>query len=381
MPNARDVDHHDTASYIPLYHRTGGFTGDERDIYKSLVYRLFHEGRVVLPDFLEDEPNLRPTFRAIGFDCLLDIDEQICPVFVLQFYKSFRLIRNLNGTICVRFTIDNVETILTLENFAQILRIPCEGVCLYSHEWSFSSLQRSLDPHPNLYPHPTKEPSLVRDALFKERPELIIRKIKGDNETLKPFQMLNTEFKDTFKKWYLILNENVICLTGHKDHPNVSLCYMLYCLSIGKRFNLAYYIVHRMMSVTQSSQMTLPYAMLLTRLFKHVQINHPHPLPNEFNLVDHVMIPLSNKRKNRIKTKGKRPRLPTPTPSNSSGSSQSPHNQGTSTNPSSDPIDNYTLDPMAYLNQLPPIQGGESPEFKQTKGLFKCLFHFLCKKK
>ncbi|GJT78507.1 hypothetical protein Tco_1045232 [Tanacetum coccineum] len=174
MPNARDVDHHDTASYIPLYHRTGGFTGDERDIYKSLVYRLFHEGRVVLPDFLEDEPNLRPTFRAIGFDCLLDIDEQICPVFVLQFYKSFRLIRNLNGTICVRFTIDNVETILTLENFAQILRIPCEGVCLYSHEWSISSLQRSLDPHPNLYPHPTEEPSLVRDALFKERPEPIL---------------------------------------------------------------------------------------------------------------------------------------------------------------------------------------------------------------
>ncbi|GJY23551.1 hypothetical protein Tco_0397209 [Tanacetum coccineum] len=138
MPNAHDVDDHDTAIYIPLYHRTGGFTGNERDIYKSLVYCLFHEGRVVLPDFLEDELNLRPTFGAIGF------------------------------------TIDNVETILTLENFAQILRIPCEGVCLYSHEWSISSLQRSLDPHPNLYPYPIEDPSLVRDALFKERPELIL---------------------------------------------------------------------------------------------------------------------------------------------------------------------------------------------------------------
>ncbi|GJY21021.1 hypothetical protein Tco_0393587 [Tanacetum coccineum] len=173
MPNVRDVDHHDTASYIPLYHRTGGFTGDERDIYKSLVYHLFYEGRVVLPDFLEDKPNLRPTFRAIGFDFLLDIDEKICPVFVLQFYKGFHLIRNLNRTICVRFTIDNVETILTLENFAQILRILCEGVCLYSHEWSISSLQRILDPHPNLHPYPIEEPSLIRDALFKERPEPI----------------------------------------------------------------------------------------------------------------------------------------------------------------------------------------------------------------
>ncbi|GJY28409.1 reverse transcriptase domain-containing protein [Tanacetum coccineum] len=68
MPSSRDVDHHDTAHYIPMYHRTRGFTGHEREIYKSLVNRLFHEGRVVLPDFLESEPNLRTTFAAIGFD-------------------------------------------------------------------------------------------------------------------------------------------------------------------------------------------------------------------------------------------------------------------------------------------------------------------------
>ncbi|GJX86075.1 hypothetical protein Tco_0336849 [Tanacetum coccineum] len=311
-----------------MYHRTGGFTGDERDVYKSLV---------------------------------------------------FRLIRNLNGTLCVRFTIDNVESILTLENFGQILRIPFEGLCLYSHEWSISSLQRSIDPHPNLYPHPIEEPSLVHDALFKERADPIRQKFKGDDETLEPFQMLNTEFKNAFNKWYLILNENVICLTGHKDHPNVSLCYMLYCLSIGKSFNLAYYIVHRMSSVTQSSQMTLPYAMLLTRLFRHVLAHHPQPLPNEFNLVDHVMIPLSSRRKTRIKTKGKRPRY-----SNSSNcldSSVIPQEQGTSSNVGGDLVGNYTLDPIEYLNQLPPIEGGESPEFKQTKGMFRCLFHFLCKKK
>ncbi|GJZ32856.1 hypothetical protein Tco_0578292 [Tanacetum coccineum] len=89
----------------------------------------------------------------------------------------------------------------TPSKIAQILRIPFEGVCLNSHEWSISSLQRILDPHPNLYPHPIEDPSLVRDALFKERPEPILRKIKGDNETLEPFQMLNTEFKDTFNKW------------------------------------------------------------------------------------------------------------------------------------------------------------------------------------
>ncbi|GJZ34210.1 hypothetical protein Tco_0579646, partial [Tanacetum coccineum] len=277
--------------------------------------------RVVLPDFLESEPNLRATFAAIGFDCLLDINEQICPIFVLQFYKSVRLIRNLNGTLCIGFVIDNVETVLTLENFARILRIPCEGVCLYSSEWSISSLQRSCDPHPNLYPPPHEDPSLVRDALFHPRTEPKTRTIKSDSVTLEPFQMINNELRENFKKWEIILSDNAISLTGHKDHPNVSLCYMLYCLANGKPFNLAYSIAHRMVSVTQSSQMTLPYAMLLTRLFKHVQSNHPYPLPGEFYLVDHVMIPLSSKRIYRFKNKGKRPRLPTLTPSNSSGSS------------------------------------------------------------
>ncbi|GJV62099.1 putative reverse transcriptase domain-containing protein [Tanacetum coccineum] len=289
-----------------MYHRTRGFTGHEREVYKSLVFRHFHEGRVIKPDFLKNEPNLCNTFAAIGFDCLLDLDEQICPIFVLQFYKSVCIIRNLNETISIAFVIDNVETILTLENFAWILRIPGE------------------------------EPSLIRDALFHTRTEPKYRTMKGGKTILDPFQMINTELKEVFKKWDIILSENSISLIGHKDHPNASLCYMLYCLTIRKPFNLAYYIAHRM-------------------------------------LVDHVMIPLSNKRVFHLKTKGKRPRLPTPTPSDS-GSSESPPtnvNQGTSADQEepNDLVDNYTLDPIPYLNQLPPIKGGQTSEFKQTKGM------------
>ncbi|GKF14617.1 hypothetical protein Tco_0056079 [Tanacetum coccineum] len=126
-----------------------------------------------------------------------------------------------------------------------------------------------------------------------------------------------------------------------------------------------------MVSVTQSSDMTLPYAMLLTRLYKHVRANHPYALSNDFQLVDHVMIPLSNKRVFCLKTKGKRPRLPTPSDFGSSESPPTNVNQGISANQevSNDPVDNYTLDPIPYLNQLPPIKGGESLEFKQTKGM------------
>ncbi|GKC21812.1 hypothetical protein Tco_1023962 [Tanacetum coccineum] len=128
---------------------------------------------------------------------------------------------------------------------------------------------------------------------------------------------------------------------------------MVYCLAIGKPFNLAYYIAHRMVSVTKSVDMTLQYGMLLTRLFVHVRVNHPYSFSNELYLVDHLMIPLSEKRVFRFKHEGKRPRLLTPTPSNSESSdspSPTPH-QGME----NDPMNNYTLDPIPYMNQLPPI--------------------------
>ncbi|GJW42024.1 hypothetical protein Tco_0070823 [Tanacetum coccineum] len=152
--------------------------------------------------------------------------------------------------------------------------------------------------------------------------------MKGVDTILDPFQMIVSELKIDLKKWEIILSENAISLTGNKDHPNACLCYMLYCLTIGKPFNLAYCIANRMVSVTKSADMTLPYEMLLTRLFEHVSVNHPYSFSNELYLVDHVMIPISEKRVFRFKHDGKRPRLPTLTPSNfesSDSPSPTPH--------------------------------------------------------
>nr|GEV67113.1 hypothetical protein [Tanacetum cinerariifolium] len=90
---------------------------------------------------------------------------------------------------------------------------------------------------------------------------------------------------------------------------------------------------------------------------------------------DHVMIPLSESKVFMIMPIGKRPRLPTPTsiPSRSSKSNSSSSHQ----KEENDLINNFMLDLIPYINQLPPIEGEESLEFKQTKGMFKCLGHFL----
>ncbi|GKD54434.1 hypothetical protein Tco_1287821 [Tanacetum coccineum] len=102
----------------------------------------------------------------------------------------------------------------------------------------------------------------------------------------------------------------------------------------------------------------------------HVLTNQPYPTTNMHYLVDHIMVPLTEGRAHRIMVDGKRPH---PQTSLGSSSSQSP----TLTQREVDPMDNYTLDLVVYCDQLLPILGEGSLEFKQTKGMFKCLGHFL----
>ena len=106
--------------------------------------------------------------------------------------------------------------------------------------------------------------------------------------------------------------------------------------------------------------------MLLTRLYRHLAPIPPTPrgLRLDYSLIPHTFVPLSDKRV--YKNQGKRHHPPT----SSSSSSMS----------EDDTLPNSTLLPLEYLSQLPNIPN-ESKEFKQTKGMFKCLGRFLGKLK
>nr|GEV01772.1 hypothetical protein [Tanacetum cinerariifolium] len=196
-------------------------------------------------------------------------------------------------------------------------------------------------------------------------------KVKGNPVVLDPYKMVNSEMKLDFKKCETILSENAISLSGNKDHPNACLVYMLYCLTIQKLFNLAYYTAMRIASVIKSNFMVLPYGMLLTRLYKHVHTTHLFSISDIHYLVNHVMIPLTEGKTRRIMIDGKRPHPQTPSESSSSSPSPTPNQEEIN------PVNNFTLDPIAYIDQLLPILRREAPEFKQTKGMFKLFGHFL----
>ncbi|GJV11815.1 hypothetical protein Tco_1353356 [Tanacetum coccineum] len=267
-----------------MHHRSDGLTRDKKAIFKHLEKCIFHEGQVVDPSYIGDS-HILEVFSTINLDCLLNINEQICLLFLLEFYKSFRITQNRDQTISITFIIKKQEIILPLAYFTKILHVSSEGACMYTVDWSFANLPKSLDSNPT-YPTPLDDPILLN------------------------------EMKHIFKKkWEVILSENVISLTGKKDHPNVYLVYMLYCLAIRNPFNLAYYMVKRMVGVIKNEKMVLSYGMLLTCLYRHVSTIQPCPLIDEF-LTPYVMVPLTEGRAKRFMMDGKRPH-----PSTSSSSS------------------------------------------------------------
>ena len=367
MAPANQSDHKGTLKYLPMHHRTKGLTKHKVETFKALENRYVHEGRTIDPSFLEGT-NIRQIFKAINFDSLLDIDEPICPRFVLEFYASVKLITNDSGEISLNFSTNETRHDVDLKDLAIIFNVPNHGVCLYTDKWPLSALD-SVDSY---FPFnalqlgitPLVDKDIIREHLFERTTTTRVN--RGGVEVEKdPYGMELSELRPNFRKWENILRANVICTIGNRDHINASLSYMLYSLSTGQPFNLSYYLAKRMANIPLVGTTALPYGMLLTRLFRAVSPIPPNSrgISLSYDLIPHTFVPISAKRV--YKNKGKRTRSPTP-PSSSSEMSED------------DSLPNSKLDPFEYLNQLPTLPN-ESEEFKQTKGMWKCMARYLRK--
>nr|GEY43095.1 hypothetical protein [Tanacetum cinerariifolium] len=245
------------------------------------------------------EPSLRTSKKCF-------FHEEICPLFVFEFYKSVRATQNVDQTISISFIIRNLEILLPLHRFAKVTRVSCEGTCMYTIDWSITSLPKSIDPNLG-YHAPLDDLVLVRDAILYERPSPKRLTKKGEMIIRDPFQMELSEMKLEFRKWETILSGNVISLSRNKDHPNACLVYVLFCLATQKHFTLSYYIAKRMVGIIKNNVMVLPYGMLLTRLYRHVLTIQPCPLTDGHFLTAYVMGSLTEVRMKRLLVDEKRP--------------------------------------------------------------------------
>ncbi|GJY68408.1 hypothetical protein Tco_0471390 [Tanacetum coccineum] len=253
--------------------------------------------------------HIRAKFESIGFDCLLDINEQIMPSFVLEFYCQLTFTNNPKGQFVINFVIQNKSFSLTLEEFGQILKIPFKGQASTTEMWSLDHLSVSV-PSKGLYKTKPPSPRVIKSLIqiprqgqethTKNKKTIVV----GENE------ILTREIQTHMKPWVEIIRENAICLGGHRDHVSACLCHMLYCIETSTPYNLAFFILKRMEKTRFKPKELLPYGMLLTRLFKHVVSVSPELAFDHYLSHDRAMHPLAPhyERKTRADRGMKRPR-------------------------------------------------------------------------
>ncbi|GKB93281.1 pentatricopeptide repeat-containing protein [Tanacetum coccineum] len=215
MPRATALDHQKTRNYIPSI--SNDFNQITiRNTMANLEKRYFHEGRVVSPNF-ENMSHIRAKFRSINFDCLLDINEQIVPRFVLEFYCQLTFTNNSNGQFVVNFVIQNKPFSLTLEEFGQILKIPFKGQASITEMWSLDHLSVSV-PTKGLYKTKPPTPRVIKSHIQIPRQGQETRTKNKETIVVGENEILTREIRTHMKPWVEIIRENVFCQGGHKDH-------------------------------------------------------------------------------------------------------------------------------------------------------------------
>ncbi|GJU53250.1 copia protein [Tanacetum coccineum] len=163
-------------------------------------------------------------FGHIGFECLLDINEQIIHRFILEFYSQYR----------VNYTLKEVNVLL-----------PTSG-----HLTTCNLVS------PTSGPYQTNPPSPDEIKLYiQEEREGRVTRIRHDKVIdVEDNQILTREIVTIMKTWVEIIRENVFCIGGNRDHVLACLCHMLYCITRSELYNLAFFVAKRMEFVTKQAR-------------------------------------------------------------------------------------------------------------------------------
>ncbi|GKA63770.1 hypothetical protein Tco_0763376 [Tanacetum coccineum] len=289
MPCKSSEDYKNTRHYIPKISHE--FRSLIKEKLRNLEERYIHEGQVVFDNFT-DLNYVRSLFHFVEFECLLEINEQVYPRFILKFYSQYHLSYSDEGQMFVEFVIQNQLFSYSLENFAQILDVPCEGACVFTDRWRLDELVYGI---PSDDPYQTNPPSIedIISSIRIDREGQVYRIRHEEEIDVHDYQIITCEIIPTLKPLEEIIRENVFCLGGNRDHVPACLFFMLYCAVHSERFNLAYYMAKRMEWVTKQARLILPYGMLLTCLFKFIMNEYPELYDESYVLYDRVMNPLA----------------------------------------------------------------------------------------
>ncbi|GJV21599.1 hypothetical protein Tco_1370619 [Tanacetum coccineum] len=164
------------------------------------------------------------TMEFIEFECLLEINEQVCPRFILEFYSQYQLSYSDKHEMFVDFVIQNQLFSYSLENFAQILGVPCEGACVFSDRWRVDEVIYGI---PTDGPYQTNLPPVeyIISSIRVDHDGQVCRIRHEEEIDVLEYQVLTHEIEPSLKPLEEIIRENVFCL-GSDDVTLISVVYL-----------------------------------------------------------------------------------------------------------------------------------------------------------
>ncbi|GJW56947.1 retrovirus-related pol polyprotein from transposon TNT 1-94 [Tanacetum coccineum] len=170
-----------TKSYVPTISNEKYLPNKLKPFIQNLECRPIHEGRPVSFESTKYD-NIQIMFQTIKLLSIYELHEGICPRFLLEFYSSIEIARDNDQNIFLKFWALKRTFKLSLESFASILFIPCEGECSYSEDSSLDSLRINQESNT---PYQTHTPT----------PNEIIQSITTTGQTIFPTKILKEELR------------------------------------------------------------------------------------------------------------------------------------------------------------------------------------------
>ncbi|GKD94577.1 hypothetical protein Tco_1374414 [Tanacetum coccineum] len=254
---------------------------DLRESYRTLEQSLFHEGRFITPSFIVAN-NMLPSFKAVGLEPFLTLNEPICPRFVVEFYHGLEVKRDEEERPYIEFKLGQFTFKLTLSQLSRIFQTSYAVETFYTSEWSLNS----LDDHPNSNFLGLKQCYVKNNITIPRTTQTQLQRSSN--------KLHIDDIRPDLKGWELFFREKFFCSIGKRNRVNACTTYMLYYLTIRRKFNFTSMILYRMKEVKNKRDGPMPFAMLLTRLYNHILQTNPQAIAllARFTFHECVMDPL-----------------------------------------------------------------------------------------
>ncbi|GJU48402.1 hypothetical protein Tco_1217957 [Tanacetum coccineum] len=249
----------------------------------------------------------------------------------------------------------SIEKVASEDNIADILTKPLKREVFNYLRLGLGMMELIVDSDP---------PSIIiiqKISFFDPKHDLVRENITVPRTTQtqlqrNPNKLHIDDIRPELRGWELFFRENLFCTLSNRKHVNACTAYMLYYLTIKRKFNFTLMILYRMEEVKNKCDGPMPFAMILTRLYNHILQTNPQaivPLAR-FTFHERVMNPLDIS-SNSTKERGKR--VASPSASSSSSSSSD---------------DNEAPSFLEFYKELPDDEDLTNAQ-REKRGMFKCL--------